>query len=30
MHGRHFRNYHLLFDEHGDQIFAITDVIADR
>ena len=28
--GPHFRDYHLLFDEHGDQIFAMTDVIAER
>src|ERR1051325_5003189 len=30
MHGRHFRDYHLLLDEHGDQIFAMTDAIAER
>jgi starvation-inducible DNA-binding protein len=28
--GPHFRDYHLLFDEHGDQIFAMTDTIAER
>jgi len=28
--GPHFRDYHLLLDEHGDQIFAMTDVIAER
>jgi len=28
--GPHFRDYHLLFDEHGDQIFAMTDAIAER
>src|SRR6478752_3016581 len=28
--GPHFRDYHLLFDEQGDQIFAITDEIAER
>ena len=28
--GPHFRDYHLLFDEHADQIFAITDVLAER
>jgi starvation-inducible DNA-binding protein len=28
--GPHFRDYHLLFDEQGDQIFAMTDVIAER
>jgi starvation-inducible DNA-binding protein len=30
MSGCHFRDYHLLLDEHGDQIFAMTDVIAER
>ena len=30
MRGRHFRDYHLLLDEHGDQIFAMTDEIAER
>ena len=30
MSGRHFRDYHLLLDEHADQIFAMTDVIAER
>jgi len=28
--GRHFRDYHLLLDEQGDQIFATTDPIAER
>src|SRR5271156_429355 len=28
--GPHFRDYHLMFDEHGDQIFAMTDDIAER
>jgi starvation-inducible DNA-binding protein len=28
--GPHFRDYHLLLDEHGDQIFAMTDAIAER
>src|SRR5580704_8012570 len=28
--GPHFRDYHLLLDQHGDQIFAITDDIAER
>jgi starvation-inducible DNA-binding protein len=28
--GRHFRDYHLMLDEHGDQIFAMTDPIAER
>jgi starvation-inducible DNA-binding protein len=30
MSGPHFRDYHLLLDEHGDQIFAMTDPIAER
>jgi starvation-inducible DNA-binding protein len=30
MSGRHFRDYHLLLDEHGDQIFAMTDPMAER
>jgi starvation-inducible DNA-binding protein len=30
MSGRHFRDYHLLLDEHGDQIFVMTEVIAER
>jgi starvation-inducible DNA-binding protein len=30
MTGRHFRDYHLLLDEHADQIFAMTDEIAER
>jgi len=28
--GPHFRDYHLLLDEHADQLFATTDVIAER
>jgi len=28
--GPHFRDYHLLLDEQGDQIFATTDAIAER
>lgn len=28
--GAHFRDYHLLFDEQADQIFATTDVLAER
>ena len=28
--GPHFRDYHLLFDEQASQIFATTDVIAER
>ena len=30
MSGSHFRDYHLLLDEHADQIFALTDDIAER
>jgi starvation-inducible DNA-binding protein len=30
MTGPHFRDYHLLLDEHGEQIFAMTDEIAER
>jgi starvation-inducible DNA-binding protein len=30
MSGRHFRDYHLLFDEQADQLFAMTDPIAER
>ncbi|MGA7914273.1 MAG: DNA starvation/stationary phase protection protein [Candidatus Acidiferrales bacterium] len=30
MTGRNFRDYHLLLDEHADQIFAMTDEIAER
>jgi starvation-inducible DNA-binding protein len=28
--GPHFRDYHLLLDEHADQIFSISDDIAER
>jgi starvation-inducible DNA-binding protein len=28
--GPHFRDYHLMLDEQGDQIFATTDAIAER
>jgi len=28
--GPHFRDYHLLLDEQGEQIFAMTDVLAER
>ncbi len=28
--GPHFRDYHLLFDEQADQIYAMTDPIAER
>jgi starvation-inducible DNA-binding protein len=30
MSGSHFRDYHLLLDEHATQIFAISDDIAER
>lgn len=30
MSGPHFRDYHLLLDEQGAQIFAMTDPIAER
>src|SRR5206468_10621194 len=30
MSGAHFRDYHLLLDEQGDQLFAMTDPIAER
>lgn len=30
MTGRHFRDYHLLLDEHAEQIFDMTDDIAER
>ena len=30
MSGKHFRDYHLLLDEQSDQIFAMTDDIAER
>src|SRR5256714_13163757 len=30
MSGPHFRDYHLLLDEQADQLFAITDTIAER
>jgi starvation-inducible DNA-binding protein len=30
MSGPHFRDYHLLFDEQADQIFAMTDPVAER
>jgi starvation-inducible DNA-binding protein len=28
--GPHFRDYHLLLDEHADQILAATDAVAER
>jgi starvation-inducible DNA-binding protein len=30
MSGPHFRDYHLMLDEHSDQLFAMTDPIAER
>ena len=30
MSGPHFRDYHLLLDDHGDQLFAMTDDLAER
>jgi starvation-inducible DNA-binding protein len=30
MSGAHFRDYHLLLDEQGAQLFAMTDDIAER
>ena len=30
MSGPHFRDYHLLLDEHAHQLFAMTDPIAER
>ena len=30
MSGPHFRDYHLLFDEQADQLYAMTDPIAER
>jgi starvation-inducible DNA-binding protein len=30
MSGRNFRDYHLLLDEQGEQLFAMTDAIAER
>ena len=30
MSGPHFRDYHLLLDEQADQLFAMTDAIAER
>jgi starvation-inducible DNA-binding protein len=30
MSGPHFRDYHLLLDEHAVQLFAMTDPIAER
>jgi starvation-inducible DNA-binding protein len=30
MIGRHFRDYHLLLDEQAEQVFAMTDDMAER
>lgn len=30
MAGTHFRDYHLMLDEQADQLFAMTDAIAER
>ena len=30
MSGPHFRDYHLMLDDQGEQIFSMTDVIAER
>ena len=30
MSGKNFRGYHLMLDEQGDQLFAMTDAIAER
>ncbi len=30
MSGPHFRDYHLLLDEQGDQLYAMTDPLAER
>ncbi len=30
MSGPHFRDYHLLLDDHGDQILAMIDPLAER
>ena len=30
MNGAHFRDYHLLLDEQADQIFAMSDDVAER
>ncbi len=28
--GPHFRDYHLMLDEQGDELFAMTDALAER
>ena len=30
MSGPHFRDYHLLLDDQADQLFAMTDPVAER
>ena len=30
MRGRHFRDYHLLLDDQAEQVFAMTDNLAER
>ena len=30
LYGSHFRDFHLLFDDHADQIFDSIDVLAER
>src|SRR5882724_9744899 len=30
MSGPHFRDYHLMLDDQGDQLFSMTDEIAER
>src|SRR5271157_3029253 len=30
MSGPHFRDYHLLLDEHADRLYEMTDPIAER
>jgi starvation-inducible DNA-binding protein len=30
MSGPHFRDYHLMLDEQSEQIFATTDILAER
>lgn len=30
MSGPHFRDYHLMLDDQGDGLFAMTDVLAER
>src|SRR5882672_2215448 len=30
MSGPHFRDYHLMLDDQGDQLFAMTDAVAER